>query len=117
VREPSPQIFRWMLIQEVNWEELRWCGCIKRLNYENFEKENEMFGKINTYKNRLTQACLKIYLILVGSAPKVSEKGEGIASYAAIIAIALVIIIAVMSIFRGAVEAAFERISQLLRGI
>lgn len=76
-----------------------------------------MLNSIQTLQTRLYTACVRAWLFLLDPQPRQSEKGEGIASYAAIIAIALVIIIAVMAIFRDAVTAAFTRIANILRGI
>ena len=72
--------------------------------------------KLEKIKPRLLYGYLRAWNY-ANNPPTSSERGEGIASYAAIIAIALVIILAVMAIFRGAVTAAFQRIGSLLRGI
>lgn len=76
-----------------------------------------MTTKFHHLKTRFDSACVRTWLFLSEPVPRKSEKGEGIASYAAIIAIALVIIIAVMALFRDAVTAAFRRIGDLLTGI
>jgi len=76
-----------------------------------------MLDTIQTLQTKLYTTCVRAWLFLLDPQPRQSEKGEGIASYAAIIAIALVIIIAAMALFRDAITAAFTRIGNILRGI
>ena len=70
-----------------------------------------MFEKLNTIQTCLFTRILraKTFLRQPGS-----QRGEESASVAAITGLVLLIILVVMAIFRGALEAAFNRISALL---